>query len=303
MTATPRVLVFGNACTDRVYHVEALPRPGETLVAARVTTDLGGKGLNQAIAARRAGADVFFIAPVGRDIAGTEICDLLEREGLSAAGLVQQDGPSDSSLVLVDASGENMIVSNTRLIAALKPDSALALIEENPPDAVLLQGNASFETTAAIAGAARLTGARVVLNAAPFDARFADLANLMHAAILNVAEACSWTGTSNAREAACQVGCQIAVVTCGADGCMLSVHGGPAQSIPAPQVMGVDSVGAGDVFTGVFLDEWLRSDDPVRAARLAVHAASDKVTRRGTILAFPTGAAIATMREKLGLAS
>ena len=303
MTAVPRVLVFGNACTDRIYHVQTLPRRGETLLATCVSYDLGGKGLNQAVAAGRSGADVLFVGPVGNDAAATEIRDLLRRENLSPSGLLEHDGATDNSLILVDAKGENMIVSDTRLITHMNAEAVSAAIVAIRPDVVLLQGNASFEATSTVVATARDAGARVVLNPAPFEPRIKGLANAIDVVILNAVELGSWTGLTDVREAVCQTGCGITVVTLGSHGCILSIEGLPLREIAAPRVESLDTVGAGDVFVGVFLGEWLCRGDAAAAALLAVHAASDKVTRCGTISAFPTRKAIATMRENLGLAS
>ena len=89
------ILVVGNAVVDIAYRVPRLPRPGETLLARARTVDAGGKGLNQAVAARRAGAVVRLVAPVGRDQSARRIRDVLAREGLDPALLVVVDAPTD----------------------------------------------------------------------------------------------------------------------------------------------------------------------------------------------------------------
>ena len=88
------ILVVGNAMVDIAYRVPRLPRPGETLLARARTVDAGGKGLNQAVAARRAGAEVRLVAPVGGDAAARRLDDVLAREGLDPALLVAVDAPT-----------------------------------------------------------------------------------------------------------------------------------------------------------------------------------------------------------------
>ena len=89
---------------------------------------------------------------------------------------------------------------------------------------------------------------------------------------------------------------RVAVVTGGSRGCQVSLAGGPPMTIDAPRVTAVDTTGAGDVLVGTFVAQWLRAGDAIRAARLGVLAASDKVTRAGTLSAFPTGTVIDRLR-------
>src|SRR5271156_748090 len=94
--------VIGNACVDATFRVDRLPRPGETVNAREMTEDLGGKGLNQAVAARRGGADVHLWAMVGDDAAGTRIASCLAAEGIGSARLERSAQPTDRSVVIVD---------------------------------------------------------------------------------------------------------------------------------------------------------------------------------------------------------
>ena len=89
------ILVVGNAVVDIAYRIRRLPQPGETLLASARTMDVGGKGLNQAVAARRTGAEVRLVAPVGRDKPARHIRDVFAREGLDPALLAVVDAPTD----------------------------------------------------------------------------------------------------------------------------------------------------------------------------------------------------------------
>ena len=105
------VVVIGNAVVDIAYQVERLPGSGETALARERRVDVGGKGLNQAIIAHRAGAEVRFCAGLGDDAAGAMIRACFEAEGLSTAWLVSVPCATDESIVYVARSGENCIVS------------------------------------------------------------------------------------------------------------------------------------------------------------------------------------------------
>jgi ribokinase len=293
------LVVLGNAGRDITYQVAALPRAGETIIALRVTNDLGGKGLNQAVAARRAGADLRFIAPVGRDGAADAIRHLLQAEAIDGGDLIMQDGATDSSVILVDDRGENSIVSDTRQAEALSVAELAPVLQLHGGDTLLLQGNLCEATTAAAIALANAAGARVIVNAAPMRPWLPGLPGRIDVLVANLLEAHAWAGvgeTAPLDTIAERIEVPLIVVTLGGAGCRLLDRQGVGRTIAAPATAAVDTTGAGDVFTGTFVAEWLATGDPMRAATLAVHAASEKVTRHGTISAFPTAQAIARLR-------
>jgi ribokinase len=277
-------VVVGNACLDVTYRLDRLPKPGETLIAREVVTDLGGKGLNQAVAARRAGADVRLVASVGSDTTAARIKAALQAEGITDS-LISHDGASDDSLLLLDPDGENLIVSNTKRAQALTPSQVESAMDG--ADLLLLQGNLAQETTFQAMKLARAANMKVAVNPSPFQDWFRTMpeADLI---IANQGEA----------DALGPLRADIAVVTLGRKGCRLRTATGEID-IAAPAIHAVASAGAGDVFAGTFIAEWLLSGDPHRSARLAVAAASDKATRPGTLSAFPSRSAIDALRRGL----
>ncbi|MGE0239287.1 MAG: PfkB family carbohydrate kinase [Parvibaculaceae bacterium] len=286
----PKLVVLGNACRDVIYRLDRLPKPGETLIAREVVTDLGGKGLKQAVAARRAGADAHLIAALGDDATAERIRALLHAEGMDDRGLIGEDGSSDESLLLIDAEGENFIMSSTQKAQGLTPahiEAALTGVLDGT-DMLLLQGNLTRETTAHAMTLAHAAGVQIAVNPSPFQAWFTTTprADLI---IANQVEADA-LGALNA---------DIAVVTLGRRGCRITSADRPAIDVPAPEVHAIATGGAGDVFAGTFIAEFLMSGDPRRAARLAVQAASDKATRPGTLSAFPGRSAIDGWRRDL----
>ena len=115
------VVVVGSAMVDVAYRVERLPGPSESVLARERTVDAGGKGLNQAIIAHRAGAEVRYCAGLGRDPAAAIIRARLEADGLSTAWLVSVPGATDELIVYVARSGENCIVSTDAAAKQLAP--------------------------------------------------------------------------------------------------------------------------------------------------------------------------------------
>jgi ribokinase len=296
------LVVLGNACRDITYRVAALPTAGETAIASHVATDLGGKGFNQAIAARRAGQSVRFLAPVGNDATAQDIRDSLVIEGIDPASLIVRDGQSDSSIILVDAKGENFIISNTSRAEALRPEDILPLLKLESKDTLLLQGNLSQETTTAAIAAARQAGASTVLNAAPFRNWLPHIANDIDVLIVNRLEAYLWAGLnpSHTLEHVMEAtDVETLVVTLGSKGCQIRNAEGRITAIPSPAVKAIDTTCAGDIFTGTFVEQWISSGNSLRAATLAVCAASDKVTRQGSYSAFPTALTISLLTQNL----
>jgi len=296
------LVVLGNAGRDLTYRVGALPRPGETVIAENAASDLGGKGLNQAIMARRTGIGVRFIAPVGRDSVAEQIRSQLAVEGIDDSDLIAKDGASDSSVVLIDAHGENAIVSDTRQVEALTLGQVVPVLKLGPKNALLLQGNLSRDTTAAAIAAGNAAGATVILNAAPMRPWLSQLPGRIDVLIANRIEASEWVGLKERHVLAdiiASINVPLVVITLGAEGCHIRRQGDIDRAISAPQTNAVDTTGAGDTFVGAFVAGLLMKRDPVSAAVLGVHAASDKITREGTVSALPTIATIDLLRTRL----
>jgi ribokinase len=299
------VLVVGSAMVDVAYRVERLPGPSESVLARGRTVDAGGKGLNQAIVARRAGAEVRYCAGLGRDPAAAIIRAQLEADGLSAAWLVSVPCATDESIVYVAASGENCIVSTDAAAKRLAPaDVEAVLTGLSPRDVLLVQGNLSPEVTGLCLARARTAAAATILNPAPIDFDYASLWPMVDISILNQIEAQTLTGeagTDAATAVLCRRGVGTVVLTLGSEGALVRQGQGPAQRVPAPTVTAVDTTGAGDVLAGVMAAAIDRGLPLMSAVRWAVAAASRKVTRPGTSSAFPTSAELAALARTMAL--
>ncbi|WP_262031643.1 ribokinase [Microvirga sp. Mcv34] len=294
-----RVTVLGNATVDLLQRVSAFPKPGETLLSAGIERCAGGKGLNQALSASRAGAFVRLVAAIGDDPDGAFLRAALTSEDGLAVDWCIVAAPTDVSSIWIADTGENMIVSSAACARGLREDEALArLAPVTAGDVLVLQGNLTAAVTMAAARFGRERGAQVILNTAPIAWDMRLLLQAVDIVVANQPEAQSLTG--EAGEAALTellaLGAGCAIVTLGAAGAMLST-GGSVVTIPAPAVEAVDTAGAGDVTVGT-LAAGIAAGEPVaNALSLAIAAASLSVTRPGTSPSFPTRAEMAHLRS------
>ncbi|WP_333890475.1 ribokinase [Mycolicibacterium gadium] len=242
-----RVCVVGSVNADLTFTVNALPRPGQTVLASGLQASPGGKGGNQAVAAARAGASVQLVAALGSDAAAEQLRAHLSANDVGLDGVVSMAGPSGTAVIVVDAAAENNIVVAPGANAKLSVDSAdiQAVIADS--DVVLLQLEIPITTAIAAARIARAAGATVIVNASPSGARPHDLLALSELAdvvVVNEAEAREWHWPV-----------AHLVITRGRRGA--SYLGEDERfDVPAPRVTPVDTTGAGDVFAGVLAAGW-----------------------------------------------
>ncbi|OBI37404.1 ribokinase [Mycobacterium colombiense] len=258
------VCVVGSVNLDLSLGVDALPRPGETVLASSLTKAPGGKGGNQAVAAARAGAQVQFVGAVGDDAAAGQLRAHLEANGVGLDGTVEIPGPSGTAIVVVDANAENTIVvapgANGRF--TLTDDRARAVIAHC--DVMLTQLEIPVDTAVAAARHARSAGAIVVVNASPAGQDPHSLGELAAAAdvvITNEDEADEWPWRP-----------EHLVITLGANGARYVGTDGE-YTVPAPKVDPVDTTGAGDVFAGVLAANWPSNPGSRDRRRLALQRA------------------------------
>jgi ribokinase len=298
-TQRPMILVLGNICRDTTFYVDQLPLPGETINASATDTGLGGKGLNQAIAASNAGARVRLVAGVGEDWieADSSCVEAAGGMGLELA-LVRKAGTVDCSTIVVSASGENVIVTQAAQAEALSVDDVTPFLALGRNDILLLQCNLQRQVSVFAAQLAKRAGARVIFNPAPLKPWASSLQSITDVLILNRQEAQAWTGKSTASEAVSALEVPYAIITLGVEGCLLRRRGEAPNHFPAPATEAVDTTGAGDTFAGVFAAEWLATGDDNRSIRLALRAASASVTKRGAAGSIPSPEEVDRLRRQ-----
>jgi ribokinase len=256
-----RIVVVGSCNVDLTTFTDRFPNPGETMFGTRFDLGFGGKGANQAVAAKRCGADVAMVARVGNDLFGEATVRNFERLGIDASHVRVLDGMSSGvAPIFVDPGGQNRIIVVKGANDALRPadvDEAAPLLEQAA--CIVLQFEIPLETVAYTVAFARARGIRTIVNPAP--ALPVDPATLegVDYFIPNQTEAAMLTGRSvETREeiAACAKtlvdrGMRTVVITLGEHGAWLA-NAGRAEAIPGVKVATVDTTGAGDAFIGSF---------------------------------------------------
>lgn len=302
MSASGLVYVVGALNLDLVAQTEVLPRVGQTVLASALSRHAGGKGLNQAVAAARAGARVRMIGRVGRDEPGDWLLEVLQGAGADTARVARDlAAPTGQAFITVNHEGENMIVvaagANLSLSAA---DCAPETISD--ASVLLAQLETALAPVAALLAAAP-TGCLKVLNAAPALAPAKAMFPHCDVLIVNETELAGYAGLPAAPETERGLALaarglrtrpeQAVVVTLGRDGALL-VEGDALVRIPGRPAAAIDTVGAGDCFCGVFAAAAAEGLSLAAAATRANVAASIAVTRRGAAEAMPTSAEIET---------
>jgi len=296
-----RVLVVGSANVDFTVAAPHLPAVGETVSGGTLLVNHGGKGANQAVAARRLGAEVRFVGCVGDDGSGREIRAALETEGIGVDGVgVTREAATGTALIVVDGEGRNQIAvapgANWRLalehVRSRADDFAWAQV-------ALCQLETPLETVAWALQEARQRGAVTMLNPAPVREGLADVWRFVDYLTPNEGEAERLTGIAvrDLRSAAAaghalrRRGVGTVIVTLGAAGALACTGEGDGERViraPAHSVTVVDTTAAGDAFNGalaVALGGTSRLEDALRFANAAAALAC---TRRGAQPSLPT---------------
>ena len=282
------IVVFGSINLDLTARVRRLPRAGETQLGFAFSVSAGGKGANQALAARRAGSAVALHGAVGRDTFADSALALLRQDGVDIGGVKSVDAPTGVALIHVDDDGQNTITvvpgANGLVDATSVPLSALG-----PASVVLMQLETPCAEVTALAKRTRAGGGRVILNAAPAQALSPELLSLVDVLIVNENEAAALGPSSSPLEFATMFAARFetaVVVTLGAHGLVAASRGAQVR-LPAPTVAVVDTVGAGDALVGALAAALDRGTPWPRALREGLAAGSLACTRPGAQTALP----------------
>ncbi len=291
-----RVVALGSCVVDLVFRMPRLPGRGETLFARSAGIYPGGKGLNQAIAARRLGAETTLIANMGDDLFGHYLLELLSGEGVDTRYVARDaaNGTGFAAPVVFD-DGENSILSAPQANLALQTalvDAAREAIAA--AGALLLQFEAPMEANIVAARIARAAGTRVVLNPAPVVAHPPELLALADVLVVNEVEAAMLAGgTHPAAQARTLLGGrELAVVTLGEQGAVFATASGEAGVVEAFPVQAIDSVGAGDAFCAALAVALCEGQAAGAAVRFAAAAGALAVTVAGAATSLPRREAV-----------
>lgn len=281
MTKTSRIAVVGSANIDLTTFNDRWPRGGETIFGDSFDIGFGGKGANQAVAAKLCGADVSMVARVGNDLFGPSTIENFGALGIDAEHVRIVEGVSSGvAPIFVDtATGQNRIL----VIPGANNEVDPAAVDEAAPmlkqaDCIVLQFEIPLETVYYTIRFANENGIRCILNPAPGQAvDMSQVANLDYF-VPNETEAEAVTGievgsVADAERCAAvllDAGIKRVIITLGSSGCLVAGAEG-MEHVPAFEVEAVDTTGAGDAFIGsfaVFLGEGLPETEAVRRANL-----------------------------------
>jgi ribokinase len=293
----PKIVVIGSANTDMIVRTPHIPRAGETVLGNDFMQSRGGKGANQAVAAARLGAQVTFVARLGKDHFGQAAFAAYEKEGINTRYIVWDDeAPTGVALIMIDSEGEDIICvapgANGKLSTAdiLKAEEAI-----KSADCILLQLEIPISTVDFAIRLASKYHVRVVLNPAPMAKLSEDLLEKVDVLTPNETEAARLTGNhvSHPRDLAYDVnrkfGIKNVIVTMGKEGAVLSrLHSPSPIEIPAFPVESVDATGAGDAFNGGLVVALARGDQLEEAVRYANAVGALATTREGAQSSSPT---------------
>ena len=283
-----KVLDFGSLNYDYVYQVDHILAGGETSAALSMETHIGGKGLNQAIALRKAGVNVFMAGSLGKD--GVSIRELCRKEEVNTDYLASIEGKSGHTIIQVDKDAQNCIMlyggSNRK---QEKSQIDRTLEDFGIGDILLLQNEINHLNY--IIDKASEIGMTIVLNPSPFDdnLKTCDMGKVDYF-IMNEIEGSLLTGRERYRDILSAMRLMFprarTVLTVGKEGAYYQDENVQVFQEAFP-VKAVDTTAAGDTFTGYFIAGLVNGTDINRNLRMCARASSIAVTKKGATDSIP----------------
>lgn len=254
------ITIIGSINLDRTIRVKQMPKPGETMHTKEIFSAGGGKGANQAVAAKRSETVTNFIGAVVNDAAGDMMRELLSEEGIDLSGVqTLEKQATGQAYIIVDDQGENSIMIHSGANNAFTPQQVKEHAELiKASDFVIAQFESTLESTIEAFTIARQAGVKTILNPAPaLEEVPEDLLKVTDMIIPNETETEILTGIKVTDEASLktasdhlhQLGIEAVIITIGSKGAFYDVNG-RSGIIPAFKVNAVDTTAAGDTFIG-----------------------------------------------------
>jgi len=291
------ITVFGSINLDLIGKVSRIPQPGETVPGSEFSTAPGGKGANQALAARRAGAMVKLVGAVGKDSMAEQALVLLKAGNVDLTSLKHLDAQQGVAMIFVDDDGENVIGILPGTNGTITPDDAdNAVARLTKKDLLVVQQEIPQAATMRALGLARLNGMVSILNTAPFLDTTAAVAGTASIVVANETEFALLAGgevgdLATAMSLWATSRKQTIIVTLGPD-CAMAAAPETMLHVPAVDIQPVDTVGAGDTFVGYLAAGLDAGLDLTAAMQRAAVAASLACLKPGAQPAIPTAAEV-----------
>lgn len=282
-----KFLVFGSFNIDKVYLMDRLPEKGETLTCEKYEIHVGGKGLNQAVSLAKSGAEVYAAGQVGTD--GKFLLDFLSASGVNTELVKTTDTFSGHAVIEVDRNGQNQMILFPGANREITSDYCDKVLENfSAGDLVLMQ----YETSQVeyMIEKVHEKGLLVALNPSPFvDVLKGFDYSKVDYLILNESEGQSITGEADTQaviKKLLEISGGAVVLTLGGDGAVYADKNEYVY-VPAFKVNAVDTTGAGDTFTGYFLNEILNGAKAEKALKTASAASAIVVGKSGAAETIP----------------
>jgi ribokinase len=292
----PKIVVVGSSNMDLVVKSPRIPAKGETILGGDFIMTPGGKGANQAVAAAKLGAEVYFVAKLGDDIFGRQSLSNFQKVGIRTDYIVQtKEAPSGVALITVDDAGDNMIVVAPGANLKLSPDDVKkAQSAITSSGAVAAQLEVPLETVEFAARLSNDAGVPFILDPAPAQKLSDEFLRMVDILTPNETEAEILTGIkvtdeNSAMAAAKNLldrGVKAVILTMGSKGYILATNDG-VEFVPSVKVDAVDATAAGDAFTGSLAIGMAQGKTLGDAALFANHAAALSVTKMGAQSSMP----------------
>lgn len=291
-----KVTVVGSAYAEMIFDSPVLPASGKTVFGNAFHLSPGGRGVNQAIAAKRAGGETTFIGRVGKDLFGELVLENLAREEISSSHtMVDKQVASGASSVVTDKNGNSAVVvfsgANSCLSTGDLMEARFAITE---CDILLLQLDIPLETVRFAAGLARSSGVRVILNPSPALPISDDLLKSISVLTPDASEAELLTGITISDDRSAELAGRIllergldrVIITMRSKGAMVIDNGG-AEHVPGFKITVTDPTGVNDVFNGALAVGLAEEKNFYEAVLFANAAAAISSTRKGTQASIP----------------
>jgi len=292
----PKIIVLGSSNMDLVVKSPRIPAVGETILGGNFIMTPGGKGANQAVAAAKLGAQVYFIAKLGDDIFAEQSLANLKKERVNTKHIVQtKQAPSGVALIMVDENGNNVIVVAPGANRKLSPeDVRKAESDIASCGAVVAQLEVPAETVELAAELANGFKVPFILDPAPAQKLSPELLEMVDVLTPNETEAqiltdIAVTDKDSAHTAAKNLlgsGVKAVILTMGAKGFLLATKN-QTEFVPAIKVDAVDATAAGDAFTGALAFGLAQGQELFEAALFANCVAALSVTKMGAQSSMP----------------
>jgi ribokinase len=297
MAKAPVIAVVGSASMDLTCYAEVLPAAGQTLYGNLFTTGFGGKGANQAVMAALAGADVYMVGSIGKDLFGNSLQENFKSQKINSDFVKISDLPTGVAHIWVDGKGQNRILIVPGANHDFDENHAAQAIKSIPDLAIVIgQCEIPQSVTTSAFTIAKERGALTILNPAPYQELSDDLLAVTDWLIPNEVEFEEFLGSApNENTLKGFRPGKDSVVTLGDKGAVLISPQGELTNISTTTVQAIDTTGAGDCFIGSFSYALGAGLNPQDAAQFACRIASISVTRKGAQSSYPSAAEISTL--------